>query len=122
MNWSLFLLNQLLEDVLVAQTGWPFSYSWILILIALVAWMELKDYQPIAVEVVKVFWGACYQNLWWVKEPSHQTDYAIHLWIYWEVLQTTVVVIARVSPYAMDKYQWILRFAIRPHSIHIQAR
>ena len=86
MNWSLFLLNQLLEDALAAQTRHPFSYSWILILISLVSWMEPKDYQPMAVEVVKVFRGARYQNLWWVEEPSLQTDCSIHLWIYWEAL------------------------------------
>ena len=70
MNWSLFLLNQLLGDALVAQTGQPFSYSWLLILIALIAWMEPEDYQPMAVAAVKVCRGARYQNLWWVEEPS----------------------------------------------------
>ena len=58
MNWSLFLLNQLTEDVVVAQFGErSFSYSWLLILIALVAWMEPEDYQPMLVEVVKVCKG-----------------------------------------------------------------
>ena len=78
MNWYLFLLNLLLEDALVAQMAWPFLYSWILILITLVAWMELEDYQPMVVEALKVFHGARYQNLWWVKEPGHQIDCAIH--------------------------------------------
>ena len=78
MNWSLFLLNQLLIDALTAQRGHPFSYSWLLILITLVAWMEPEDYQPMAVEEVKVFHGARYQNLWWVKELNCQKDYAIH--------------------------------------------
>ena len=64
MNWSLFLLNQLLEDALAAQTGRPFSYSWLLILITHVSWMEPEDYQPMAVEAVKVYRGARYQNLW----------------------------------------------------------
>ena len=58
MNRSLFLLNQLIKDALVAQAGCPFSYSWLLILIALVAWMEPKDYQLMAVDVVKVCQGA----------------------------------------------------------------
>ena len=70
MNWSLFLLNQLLNDALAAQAGKPFSYSCLLILIALIAWLEPKDYQPMVVDVVKVCRGACYQNLWWVEEPS----------------------------------------------------
>ena len=66
MNWYLFLLNQFLEDALAAQTRRPFSYSCILILIALVAWMELEDYQLIMVEATKVCRDARYQNLWWV--------------------------------------------------------
>ena len=70
MNWYLFLLNQLFEDALVAQIGWPFSYSWLLILTALIAWMEPEDYKPMAIEVVKVCLGSCYQNIWWVEEPS----------------------------------------------------
>ena len=70
MNWSLFSLNQLLKDVLISQDGKSFSYSWLLILIALVAWMELEDYQPMEVDAVKVCHGARYQNLWWVEEPS----------------------------------------------------
>ena len=70
MNWYLFLLNQLLEDVLAAQTRKPFSYSWLLILIALVSWMEPINYQPMAVDVAKVCRGARYQKLWWVEEPS----------------------------------------------------
>ena len=70
MNWSLFLLNQLLEDVLAAQDGWSFSYSWLLILIALVSWMEPEDYQLMIVHAAKVCQGARYQNLWWVEDPS----------------------------------------------------
>ena len=70
MIWSLFLLNLLLEDVLAAQTRQPFSYSSLLILITLVAWMEPEYYQPMVVEAVKVCRGARYQKIWWVEEPS----------------------------------------------------
>ena len=69
MNWSLFMLNQFLDDSLTTQDGQPFSYSWILILIALITWMELEDYQPMVVDAVKVCRGAHYHNLWWVEEP-----------------------------------------------------
>ena len=49
-------------------------------------------------------------------------DYAINFWVYWEALQASVAAIPRVSPYAAAKYQWLLRFAIGPHSIYIQER
>ena len=54
MNWYLFLLNQLLEYGVVAQAGWSFSYSWLLILIALVSWMEPEDYQSMTIDAAKV--------------------------------------------------------------------
>ena len=87
MNWSLFLLNQLIEYVLAVQAEERyFTYRWLLILIALVAWMEPEDYQRMEIEVVKVGKDTRYQNLWWVEEPSRQEDCVIHFWIYWEVL------------------------------------
>ena len=68
MNWSLFLLNQLTKDVVIAQVRERyFSYSWLLILTALVALMEPEDYQSMVVEAAKVWKGAQYPNLWWVK-------------------------------------------------------
>ena len=55
MNWSLFLLNQLVEDVVVIQPGViPFTYSWLLILITLVAWMEPNRYQGMDVKAIEV--------------------------------------------------------------------
>ena len=55
MNWSMFLLNQLMKDVILVQEGKrPFTYSWLLILIALVEWMELEQYQGMDVEVNQV--------------------------------------------------------------------
>ena len=55
MNQSLFLLNQLTEDVVAVQDGeWPFTYSWLLILIALVAWMDPYDYEGMDFKAIKV--------------------------------------------------------------------
>ena len=41
-----------------------FTHNWLLILIVLVAWMEPDDYEGMDVEVVEVFKGSRYQNLW----------------------------------------------------------
>ena len=83
MNWSLFLMNQLAEDVVAAQVGErPFTYSWLLILIVLVAWMEPVDYRGMDIKAIEVCKGARYQNLWWVKEEKRMVDYSIKFWIY----------------------------------------
>ena len=109
----------MLEDALAAPTRKPFSYSWLLILIALVPWMEPKDYQPMTVDLEKVCRGAWYKKLWWFEEPSRQADYAIHSWVYSEALQAVAIVVSQVSPYATTKYQRLIWFTIRPHSIYI---
>ena len=70
MNWSLFLLNQFLEDALFSQNWKPFSYSWLLILSALVSRMEPEDCQLMTIEAEKVCRGAIYHKLWWVEEPN----------------------------------------------------
>ena len=68
MNWSLFLMNQLVEDVKEAQARpRSFTYSWLLILIALVASMEPEDYQGMDVKEIEVCKGEIYQNLLWFK-------------------------------------------------------
>ena len=72
-----------MEDAEAAQVGArSFTYSWILILIALIAWMESEDFQGMHVKVVEVCKGARYQNLWWVKEVERRVDYSIQFWIY----------------------------------------
>ena len=78
MNWLLFLMNQLVEDVMAVQAGeQSFTYSWLLILITLMAWMEPDDFQGMEVEAVKFSKGARYQNLWWVREPEQLKDCVI---------------------------------------------
>ena len=63
-----------------------FAYNWLLILIALVTWMEPDDYKGMNVDVVKIYKGTRYQNLRWVKEADILKDCAVQFWIYWEAL------------------------------------
>ena len=65
MNWLIFLLNQMMEDAMLVQEGKrPFTYSWLLILIALMGWIEPTYYQGMDVEVTQTCRGERYQNLW----------------------------------------------------------
>ena len=62
--WALFLLNQLMEyTTLVHEGKRPFTYSWLLILIALVGWMEPKYYQGMEVGMMNTCKGVTYQNI-----------------------------------------------------------
>ena len=49
-------------------------------------------------------------------------EYAIHFWVYWEVLQAVAVKVPYLSQSVAAKYQRIIQFTIGPHSIYIQAR
>ena len=45
-NWSWYLLNELIEYVMLAQhkKGYKFCYSWLLILISFTVWADPLDY------------------------------------------------------------------------------
>ena len=59
MNWSLFLLNQLMEDAMIMQVGkHAFMYSYFLIFIALVSWIDPEDYQGMDIATSQVCKGA----------------------------------------------------------------
>ena len=69
MNWSLFLLNEIMKDtILVQEAGKSFTYYWLLILIELVGWMESMHYQRMEVDIVNVCQGEIYNNQWVLKE------------------------------------------------------
>ena len=69
-----------MEDAEAAQEGAiSFTYSWLLILIALVDWMEPEDYQGMDVKAVEICKGARYQNLWWVKDAERAVDCLIQV-------------------------------------------
>ena len=71
MNWLTYLLNEFFTDVVDAQEkGKFFSYSWLLILISVVAWDELPHYQ--GVDVLMPCRGVQYQNLWYDKDNVRQ--------------------------------------------------
>ena len=80
-------MNRLTDDALAVMVGkGPFTYSSFLILIVLVVWMELGDYQGMDVDAVKVCKGAQNQNLWYVKEAERMKYRPFLFWIYREVL------------------------------------
>ena len=122
LNLSLFLMNQLVEDAKATHEGTrSFTESWILIFITLVSWMEPEDYQGMDVKVVEVCKGAKYQNLCWVKEVERMVDCLIQFWIYWEVLQTTVIKVPQLTEEVVTKYQRIAHFSIGPHTVYVHA-
>ena len=60
----MFLLNELLDDAINSQKkGKSLTYSWLLILISFVAWVEFPNYQVMDVNLPVPCRGSRYQNL-----------------------------------------------------------
>ena len=111
-----------MEDAKAAQAGAiSFTYSCLLILIALVAWMEPEDYQGMDVKVVEVCKCARYQNLRWVKDAERAVYCLIQFWIYLEALQVETKKVPRLIEESMEKCQRIMHFEIGPHIVYVHA-
>ena len=105
MNLYLFLLNELMEDaVLAQQVGNPFTYSCLLILITLVGWMEPTHYQGMEVDDVNICRGAQCKDLWEIKNKERKTDINIQFYLYLDALQDVTVKILRLIDEAASKY------------------
>ena len=64
-----------MEDDALAQEGRrQFSYSLLLILIALVGWMEPKYYQGTYIEAVNTCKEEWYKNIWVFNNKERQID------------------------------------------------
>ena len=105
MNQSMFLLNQLMEDIVLVQEGRrPFTYSWLLILITLVGWMEPKYYQRMGVEVVRTCRGARYQNLWVLEDKEQQIDCNVQFYLYYNRLREATGKVQCLTDAVVTKY------------------
>ena len=121
MNWSLFLLNELMEDtVLVQEADNPFTYSWFLILIMMVGWMEPTHYQGMEVDVVNICRGTRYKNLWALNDKERKTTNNIQFYLYLDALRDEEIKVLRLTRQAPKKYQRIPLLSMGPHTIHIQ--
>ena len=90
-NWSWYLLNALVDDVMQAQhkEGHKFHYSWLLILISFTMWDNPPNY--LHMDVPLSFLGARYQNLYEDKvDNNHQKDNNIAFFMHVEALREVV--------------------------------
>ena len=76
------------EAVLAKKVGNPFTYSWILILIALVGWMEPTHYQGMETKVVNVCRGVQYKNLWALNKKERKINNIIQFYIYLDHIES----------------------------------
>ena len=109
-NWSQYLCQEFLDNVREAQEeGKKFNYSWLLLLIALVAWEMLEG--AVLPEVESgVCEGARYANLWDSPYPQRVKENKI-FWVLFEgALAAVIHLQPRLSSTIYTKYRAITNF------------
>jgi hypothetical protein len=83
MNWAQYLVNQLELDCIEAQDqGYEFHFSWLLILIAFIAWelpegatfLEIEPFEPLATNFCTM-WYSNNMNKQWKSNVVFQAYY-----------------------------------------------
>ena len=92
MNWSTFLVNDFMEYYKeVQEKSQLFHYTWLLILIVLVAWREMDEFQFLDT-TNKPFLEAKYANMWFTKKKRRPIDKIITFFVYcdslWHIIKT----------------------------------
>ena len=111
LNWSQYLLNEMLEDGEKAQeeSKTKFHYSWLLILISFVVWSDPFDFQLLDVPVF--FHVTKYQNLWKDKEDKiRQKDNNIEFFLHAEALQEVIKHQHRLRAATVQNYSLYISF------------
>ena len=109
-NWSQYLVEQFLDNVLKAQErGKVFYYSWLILLIVLVSWELPKDavFPPLENDMCE---GAWFSNLWDSKEPKHIEENKTFWLLYEGSISTTINSQSCLSLIVYDKYMHIAAF------------
>ena len=117
-NWSLYLLNVLIKDVMLTQhkEDHKFYYSWLLILISFTNWADPPDY--VQMDVPLSFLSARYQNLWEDKvDNNHQQDNNIVFFMHAEALREVVQHSHRIRTATVHRYVAFIKFQADAHNI-----
>ena len=122
MNWSHYVLNELLQDAKESQEkGNAFHYSWLLILILFVASAKPTNYQGVDIPVRCR--GDRYQNLWFDKYiKGIQRDNNVQLFLHREAprhhWREKEIIIEEI----VQCFKNIIKFISGPHNILMQSQ
>ena len=83
--------------------GKEFTYSWILILIALVGWMKPPHYQGMRTKISIVCRGAGYKKLWALNDKERKTNINTQFYIYLDVLRVEAINISHLTEEAITE-------------------
>jgi hypothetical protein len=121
MNWAKYLVNQLEIDCREAQDqGHEFHFSWLLILIAFIAWElpegatfpDLDPFEPLAVK---------FSTLWYSNNMNKQWQSNVVFHTYYTQLKLTIQSEPRMTPNTLHRFRPLMKFSADRHFIYIIA-
>jgi hypothetical protein len=122
MNWVKYLVNQLKIDCREAQDrGHEFHFSWLLILIAFVAWEllegatfpELDPFEPLA---------AKFSTLWYSNDMSKQWQSNVVFHTYYNQLKESIRSKPRITSNTLKRFRPPIKFSMDFHFIYLTPR
>jgi hypothetical protein len=122
MNWVKYLVNQLEIDCREAKDqGHEFHFSWLLILIAFVAWElpegatfpDLDPFEPLA---------AKFSTLWYSNDMNKQWKSNVVFHTYYNQLKLAIQSEPRITPNTLHRFRPLMKFSADRHFIYITVR
>jgi hypothetical protein len=119
-SWAPYMLNQFVIDYRdVQDNGTEFHYTWLIILIALVGWKELK--LSTFLDRMGRFYASKYESLWQAKDnKAQQENSAIFAMLLEEIQQCTSKVWG-IPMEVVKEIEGISKFKASMHHMWIQA-
>jgi hypothetical protein len=122
MNWEKYLINQLELDCRQAQDqGYEFHFSWLLILIAFIAWelpegatfLEIEPFEPLA---------AKFCTLWYSSDMNKQWQSNVVFHAYYTQLKNSIQSTPCITPNTLHRFRPLMKFNADRHFTYITAR
>jgi hypothetical protein len=119
MNWVSYLVNQLEQDCREAQDqGYEFHFSWLLILIAFIAWEmpegvtfpEIESSEPLAVKFTTLWYSSDMEKQW-------QSNAVFHT--YYLQLKRAIESFPRMTSNTLHRFRPLAKFHADRHFIYI---
>jgi hypothetical protein len=122
MNWAKYLVNQLELNCREAKDqGYEFHFSWLLILIAFIAWempkgatfLDIEPFEPLA---------AKFSTFWYSNDMNKQWQSNVFFHTYYNQLKISIQSKPRMTPNTLHRFRPLMKFSVDRHFIYIIAR
>jgi hypothetical protein len=119
MNWVQYLVNQLELDCREAQDqGYEFHFSWLLILIAFIAWelpegatfLDIEPFEPLAMK---------FCTLWYSSDMNKQWQSNVVFHAYYNQLKIAIQSTPCITPNTLYRFRPLMKFSVDRHFTYI---